>query len=205
MIRDVALEGFSVPPACLTPPPAWACPANVAYVGVDPGQHGYIAGLPADRFDVLWAEPTPTYPTGKGSKLDYDLPHVWRLVRSIPKTAYVVLERQQAYPNQGSVSNFNIGRGFMLWEMALTAAGISYETVTPRTWKGKMGIRATSAPKERAQQQKEAKARAIALAIRLFPKQDFRDKRKPCAVTLCADYAEAVLLAVFGRRHAGAA
>jgi len=206
--RFGVLDGFDVMTASVrervvVTHPEWACPDDAAFVGIDPGQQGYIVGIPADGHAVLWGEPIPTFPTGNGGKLDYDLPHVWALVRSIPRGAFVMLERQQAYPKQGGVSNFNIGRGYMLWEMSLTAAGLPFETVHPRTWKGQMGIRAESAAgKTQTQRTKEAKARAVALAMRLFPGQDWKDKRKPNARTMCGDYCEAALLAVYGRRHA---
>lgn len=201
------MEGFAGTTPVVAPPrPEWACPAHVKFIGIDPGQHGYLVGLSNVGYEVLWGEPIPTYCTGKGkagNKRDYDLPRVWQLVRTIPRGALIMLERQQAYPNQGAVSNFTIGRGFMLWEMALTAAGIPFETVAPITWKGRMGIRATSSNgMTQSQRQKEAKAKAIELATRLFPGQDWKDKRKPKARTSCADYCEAALLAIYGRRNA---
>jgi len=171
------------------------------FVGIDPGQTGYLAGVLADGYDGVWTCPIPTVPTGKGSSQAYDLPACWALVQTIPKTALVLLEKQQPYPGQGGKSNFSIGQGFMLWRMALTAAGLSFQMVAPQTWKKRMGIKAVVAASTAAERKKQAKAKAIALAGSLFPSVDLKDARKPKARTPSSDKAESLLLAEYARRY----
>jgi hypothetical protein len=195
-MTDLILEGFTH-----TSPEQTRKTSAIRFVGIDPGQQGYLAGIASEGYDRTWAHPIPTIPTGKGSSKAYDLQACWAVVQSIPRDALVLLEKQQPYPGQGGKSNFSIGQGFMLWRAMLTAAGLSFQMVAPQTWKGKMGIKATKAAPTANERKKIAKAKAIDLARSLFPSIDLKDARKPRARTPCADKAEALLLAEYARRH----
>lgn len=107
-------------------------------IGVDPGESGGIAWHEAGEMRV--------------EKMPETLADLWELVfRKIacraPKycidpakqclKAYI--EQVGPMPKQGVVSVFKFGRGYGNLEMALTAASIPFERVTPQKWQKAMG------------------------------------------------------------------
>jgi Holliday junction resolvasome RuvABC endonuclease subunit len=138
------------------------------YLGIDPGVTGGIAIL---RDDGTVVE-TYRMPATERDLLDLLAP--W------PKgyQTYAVLERVSASPQMGVVSAFTFGRGYGALLMALTAAYIPFDQVTPQTWQKALGCLSKgekNITKRRAQQ--------------LFP-----DVKVTHAI------ADALLLAEFGRR-----
>lgn len=195
---------------------AWIVPHSqsaLGYCGIDPGLSGYFAVLAADGRTVLRQATCPAFPSAKGHPDKYDVPGMFRLCRDLAGlAALVVIEKQQAYPDQGAVSNYTTGFGYGLWVMALTAAGVPYEELAPITWKKAMGIQAESAAAgtvgqlddkarkaRRASMRKEALARAVTKASALFPGYDLRATER--SRTPSPDKATALLLATLARRR----
>jgi len=185
---------------------ARSVPTDVLYAGIDPGLRGFAVVISGDGARVVEAHPAPII----GDVLDprgmFDLARSWT-----GRVGLVLIERQQAMPDQGGVSNFTTGFGYGLWIMALTAAGVPFETAHPATWKGSLGLLppprkgASKLPKKeqvkhRAARRLESKARAIARVLSLFPGYDLRPSDR--ARVPSADKAEATLLATLARRSA---
>lgn len=97
------------------------------YIGIDPGKSGGIAII------------TPgggTY-AHKMPETDRDLLDLLSEFSADDNRA--VLEQVHAMPGQGVTSTFTFGRGYGKLEMALCAALIPFETVTPQKWQKLMG------------------------------------------------------------------
>lgn len=96
-------------------------------IGIDPGQSGGIAWI--DERGKLCVE-----------KMPETLRDLWELIVDFhtqhPCMAY--LEQVHSMPGQGVASSFKFGQGYGSLEMALIAAGIPFERVTPQTWQKAM-------------------------------------------------------------------
>jgi crossover junction endodeoxyribonuclease RuvC len=101
--------------------------------------------------------------------------------------SFVVLERSQAFPDQGAVSNFTTGHGYGLWRGLIVGLGFPYETVHPRTWKGAMSLDGD-------------KGKSFLLAKQLFPSVADSFKKPKGRVDSLDGRAEALLLAEWARR-----
>lgn len=142
------------------------------HVGVDPGKAGGIAAVNGDGLLVL-AEPMP--------ETDADM---WSLVCRLFSVSdglvTAVLERVSATPQMGVVSAFKFGQGVGAVRMALAAALIPFDEVSPQKWQTALGCRSggdKNVTKRRAQE--------------LFPQ---------AKVTHAV--ADALLIAEYGRRVA---
>jgi crossover junction endodeoxyribonuclease RuvC len=60
-------------------------------------------------------------------------------VRFLGAEAFATIEAVHAMPKQGVTSSFTFGKGYGALLMALTAAGIPFETVTPQKWQKALG------------------------------------------------------------------
>lgn len=141
------------------------------FIGVDPGVGGGIACVSKDG-SVLYVEPMP--------QTDRDVLDVFTDYPDQQKVA--ALERVSSSPQMGVVSAFTFGRGYGGLRMALAAARIPYDEVSPAKWQLVMGCRTKgdkNVSKRRAQQ--------------LFP-----------AVKVTHAVADALLLAEYCRRTNGA-
>ncbi len=100
-------------------------------IGVDPGAKGAIAWITDGKPCV--------------EKMPETLQDLWELVDSIRagwKTLHgckAYIEAVHASPQMGTVSAFTFGQGFGRLEMALTAAGIPFERVSPQRWQKALG------------------------------------------------------------------
>lgn len=95
------------------------------YYGIDPGRNGGIAVLNEVGL-VFEAIPMPV--------TERDL--LDACSRYTPARGY--LEKVSASPQMGVTSAFTFGRGFGRLEMALTAARMSFDEVTPQRWQAAM-------------------------------------------------------------------
>ncbi len=155
------------------------------YVGIDPGVSGGIAVL-SESGAVVSAVSMPKTPRDILDALIFTVDPAHHGVRA-------VIERVSASPQMGVVSAFTFGRGLGGLHMALTAAGITFDEVTPGVWQGAMGVRQTtgktSLGTSAAKKDKNiTKRRAQAL----FP-----------GVVVTHATADALLLAEFWRRRWG--
>ena len=101
------------------------------YIGIDPGVSGGIAMLNDDAQDYR----TIKMPTTERDILDAFAP--W--FTGGKPSAMAVLERVSSSPQMGVVSAFTFGRGVGGLRMALTAARIPFDEVTPQRWQQAMG------------------------------------------------------------------
>ncbi len=97
------------------------------YLGIDPGVNGGLAVLQRDgRIRVRRQMPDT----------DHDLIEALRAIGR--DRAVAVIERAQASRQMGVVSAFTYGRGFGALLMALAAAHIPYDLVSPPQWQRAM-------------------------------------------------------------------
>jgi hypothetical protein len=96
------------------------------YIGIDPGASGSIsfhpeAGRPwAVKMPETDRELLETLCAYGDACLDYE--------------AVAMLEQVASRPGQSSVATFKFGEGYGKLQMALCAAGIPYQRVTPQKW-----------------------------------------------------------------------
>jgi len=157
-----------------------------SFAGVDPGLGGAVALMHPDG--VIEIFPTPTLPSGKGSRRVYDVKSMKDILDG-HDNLYITLEKQGPMPAQGTVSTFSIGRGFGLWEGIIVGLGYAYTIVHPRTWKKVMIVDVPGV---------DIKTKSVLVAQRLFP--DVNLKRTERCKKASPDFAEALLLAEYGRR-----
>lgn len=139
------------------------------FMGVDPGLSGGIAILDAGGRCVS---------THSMPDTDRDLVDLCEFIAHAGHSTRACVERVGAFPGMGCVSAFTFGRGYGALQVALTAARIPFELVTPPKWQTVMGCR-TKGDKN------ISKARAQAL----FP-----------AVKVTHAIADCLLIAEFCRR-----
>lgn len=164
-------------------------PAPALYVGVDPGANGGLACL--DRKGKIVA-------VGGIPKAAPDLLMWFHECLSLanPGVVHAVLEQVGGYLRgnaQPGSAMFSFGKGVGRLEMAMTAAGIVYYEVVPRTWQKAFDM----APRRKGEGPPETKTqwkgRLRDMAQALFP---------GTKVTLAV--ADALMLAEYARRkHLG--
>lgn len=133
-------------------------------IGIDPGKSGGIAII---KNGQAWADKMP--------ETEKDL---WDYFDSLLEDGFAYLEKVHAMPKQGVTSTFSFGQNFGMLIMALTAAAIPFELVTPQRWQKELGCLShgdKNVTKRRAQQ--------------LFP-----------GLTITHATADALLIAEYGRR-----
>lgn len=132
---------------------------STAYVGIDPGKTGAIAII---RPAIVEIHDVPIIAG------DYNFYAMYKLLGLITRMhdyTYLSLERQQAMPGQGVSSTFQTGRGYGAWEALCWATTPSFQIVSPRVWKKKLGL---TSDKEESRE----------LAIKLYPSMKDRLSRK---------------------------
>lgn len=90
------------------------------FIGIDPGKSGGIAII---EDDGAFAIKTP--------ETDKDL---FEYLRDNSHNAFCLIEQVHAMPGQGVTSMFNFGMSYGALRMALIAAQIPFQTVTPQRW-----------------------------------------------------------------------
>ena len=145
------------------------------FLGIDPGASGGLAYYLRD----MWAEPMPATESD-----------IWYFFDGHRTAAFAVIEKVGGYvagnPTPGSAM-FKFGRSYGGLRMALVAARIGFEEVTPQKWQKEMGlIRAKSEDNTRWKNRLKQKAQ------QLFPTAN---------VTLKT--ADAILIAEYCRRVHG--
>lgn len=150
------------------------------FLGIDPGKTGGLAVLHNGGRSVH-AEPMP--PT----TLD-----LYKLLDGFSQDVdFACLEQVNSMPGEGHAGAFTFGTGYGMLQMGLTATGIPYEFVTPRTWQKALGIKA----KAKAESKPQFKERLRAKAQQLFPafplwgaKGTLVKQRAVCDAMLIAEY-----------------
>lgn len=149
------------------------------YLGIDPGKSGGLA-LIAGSTVIEWLEMPPT---------DLDLFLYLQEISSM--VSYAVLERVSSMPGEGHAGAFTFGEGYGKLQMALTAAKISYDKITPRVWQKGVGVTARAKQESKPQ----FKERLRSHAQQLFPSlelwsqpKSLGKQRAVCDALLIAEY-----------------
>lgn len=149
-------------------------PTNQCYIGVDPGQNGGIATIDEEGADTVRMPST-----------DQDIYNLLVELRYLSPYCHAILEKVHSMPKQGVASSFKFGVNYGIVRMALTAAGIPFEEVTPQRWQKVLGI----PHRNKLETPSEWKNRLKAKAQQLFP-----------SVKITLATADALLLAEYCRR-----
>ena len=178
------------------------------FCGVDPGRTGAIALI--DGSDLEFHD-MPTFQDGKRTRIDPAIiTHLMRDIRDDcereGKALLVVIEKLQPLPpmgrrtatgepdgtlvGHGSIASFSLGYSFGAWVFTCAALQISYQLVSPQSWKAKL----------LAGEPKEKDASRVA-AQRFWPKQTAEPLRRKKD----GGRADALWLAEYGRRYMAAA
>lgn len=99
-----------------------------SYIGIDPGVSGGMAAYSKSQGLIV---------TSLGSLSETDI-FEWLNARS---PGYCVLEQVHSSPQQGVRSAFTFGQSYGILRMAVVAAGIRLEHVSPPKWKSAMGVK----------------------------------------------------------------
>lgn len=144
------------------------------WLGIDPGVAGAVAVL--DHHGRIARVSRAPYEHGAYDRQAMALliASALELARAAGADLYCYIEATAAFAGEGrsigAKSAITIGRGGGLWEMALVAAMVPHEVVSPQRWQKEVGITKGMAadPKERAHQ----------MAQRLWPHQDWGKSKK---------------------------
>ena len=153
-------------------------------LGIDPGLSGGLAIVAGegDGFPrLLLVADVPTY--GEDAKRRVDAVATMQLIRRFPPD-FAVIERAQAFPEQGSSSGFNYGRAVGALETCIAGLLIPHQIIESRAWKKFHGL--LKADKEASRQR----------ATGLFPGAEGLSRKKD------HNRSEAALMAVYGLKIA---
>lgn len=145
------------------------------WIGCDPGKKGAYAAIFEDHVEVWpWDDV-------------FFVSFLHGLLATGDGIAACV-EKVGAFSGQGVKSMFTFGREFGFIEGALQMAGISYQLVPPKKWKSEYGLGSD-------------KTQSVEVCKKLFPGINLRRTNK--CTTDSADEAEALLMALYAKRHFG--
>ena len=142
-------------------------------IGIDPGHSGAVAWQNKGEHHAV-----PFKDMGDGEMLE--------LFEGLGSHTFAYLENVHSMPGQGVSSTFKFGVHFGKLKMALTAAGIGYETVAPSKWQKKMSC--LSGGDKKITREK---------AGELFPRVNISGRGIKAPTHAVAD---ALLIAEYGRR-----
>jgi len=151
------------------------------YMGVDPGATEGGITLVSNETDLI-VHPMPETVTEL-----WDVFADCKASNDDEPIVFAFLEKVHSMPGQGVSSTFKFGNGNGRLEMALTAAGLSWDYVAPAKWQRELGITVIKNEKKT-----HKKNRHKDLAGRLFPSY------KPVHKT-----ADSVLISEYCRRMKG--
>ena len=158
------------------------------YIGIDNGIRGALSVFDSDNNTVeSIVMPTIGVSVGKGKKNEYNIPAIVTWFKSQQNVQIVILEKAQAYPGQGAVSMFSIGRGYGIIEGILAGFGLPYLVIHPKTWQKKMF---------EGMPHQDTKQASILTAQRLFPNTNFLPSNK--AKNIHNGMTDASLMAYYG-------
>tara|TARA_R110001632_G_scaffold173964_2_gene293462 strand:- start:1327 stop:1842 length:516 start_codon:yes stop_codon:yes gene_type:complete len=113
------------------------------YIGIDPGKDGAVVAINDDGTVAgsFLTKQDFTVAIGKGSKREYlisRMNYALKCLAAKHNIRLVAIEKQSARPGQGVVSMFSAGYGYGLWLGVLSANGIPFIEVRPKTWTSKV-------------------------------------------------------------------
>lgn len=129
------------------------------YIGIDPGKNGGIACL-----HHLGTGRSAVPPATKMPETERD---VWELVKHFCAGAgdKAIIEKVSSRPDQGVASMFKFGMSYGSLRMALIAAAIPFDEVTPQKWQRELGLIRTNKNESNTDKKNRHKAKAQ----QLFP------------------------------------
>lgn len=144
------------------------------YLGIDPGKSGGIAWIFRSRTTAISMPST-----------ERDIWDVLEGMESLSSRAIAVIEKVGGYTGEGQPGSamFNFGWGYGGLRMALIAANIPFEEVTPQKWQKAMGISGRKKTESKTQWKNRLKAKAQ----QLFP--ELKVTLSTCDALLIAEYA----------------
>lgn len=137
---------------------------GVTYIGIDPGVNGGIAIIGSGR-DVLGPN-VILYPMPATETDIWEIINVTTGLLNEPRRAAIEWVNP-AYQGCSKSANSKLYGNFMGCRMALIAAGISFDIVTPQKWQKGLGIKPGGKDKNRTKWKNLLKAKAQ----QLFPNQ----------------------------------
>jgi len=158
------------------------------YIGINPGKNGGIAVIHSSGMTELFVFPK--------LGLDIDLHALWKIVNALPKNSLTTLESVHSIQGTGAKSNFEFGGTFFLLQMALVAANLPYQLVTPKTWQKIMFEGLT--PILSKDGTRDTKSMALRAMTALYPDVDATPTAR--STKSHTGLVDALLLATYGKR-----
>lgn len=135
------------------------------YVGIDPGQKGYIAILPGSGQPKLIPIPTQTVVINDKKKVDIDPQALYGILTyNIPDGAVICIEKQWGRPGRDVKGIFKLGENWGILRTCLSLFGKKWHEVDPKKWQ--------AAVRDIYLSQTEARDKDLSIwaAKKLFPK-----------------------------------
>lgn len=178
----------------------------MVFIGIDPGQQGAIAFICSRGKKQAGFIDMPLLPE-KGIDTEKLYETLDSTIKNYGK-CYVLLEKAQALPGQGSVSMFHYGVGYGKILAALEILGIPFEEIRPNKWKTEFGLSGSGKKKdgkgkmttqEKNAARRERKEIAVKTAMQMFPQ--FKNDLITSKGKILDGRAEALLIAEYGVRR----
>lgn len=155
------------------------------FIGIDPGKSGGIAVI---NDDVVLAFVMPK-----------TVLELWDTINCVPtlnmgiKPMFALIEDVHSMPKQGVKSMFTFGMNVGQLHMALTAAAIPYDIVSPQRW-----IKSLNIPTTKKKAEGQWKKVLLAKAQRLFP--NLPNWKEPKSQGRQESVADALLIAYYNQQ-----
>jgi crossover junction endodeoxyribonuclease RuvC len=162
-------------------------------IGIDPGKSGAIAVLSTDR-KIIEVLQMPTTSAAKGVE-SFNVPELIKILEEY-NTDYeiisIFIEKQQVFPDQGSVSGGNLMYGYGLLIGTISALKIPLRIITAKEWNGVLfkGMQPLSSKDHK-------KERSVSVALSLYP-DAAKQLTKRRGRKIDHNMAEALLIAEYG-------
>lgn len=148
------------------------------WVGIDPGSR-------SGAYAIITDEGVTVKPWGN-DEFSTDMANIAYQYESHKEKAIAVVEKVGAMPKQGLSSTWAFAKNAGFIEGVLSSQRIPYQLVPPRVWKKAFSLTSD-------------KAKSVEVCHRLFPNVSL--KRTERCRTDDNNFAEAILMAEYGRRH----
>ncbi len=120
------------------------------YLGIDPGVNGAVAFYEIETKKLeIFDMPTIKIEVGKKKRKQIDSQELVKKIKNLKKIDCVIIEKVNAYPQQGVVSVFNFGYSYGLIIGILTSLSIPINYVLPKKWKEDIDLETKKISKKR--------------------------------------------------------
>lgn len=173
---------------------------NRSYLGIDPGKHGGLSLITADR--KVFAHPIPLI--GKSGKEEIDERELAKFMQTIynsyPNTL-VIIEDVHSIFGTSAKSNFNFGYTAGMLKGMAVAIGFAYTMVQPKMWQKEVWINSDKVYDTKstsARLKTDTKSTALKAVNRLYPNIDFNFSKTGRGKKQHDGCVDATLLAHYG-------